>query len=218
MTYQCEIDLEKALDWQRAKAPILKSLIQKKQAWYEASHCDFWNDWVTDVFNLDTANEFGLSVWSIILDEPLFGVTKKSDPGYPAFGFGQYMRNFGRGNFGANSDTGFNFTLEQKRTILKLKAFILFSFNGSVTQTNERLEGIFGADQVYALDKLNMFWRYTVRDEGIIQIIREIKRRDLLPRPAGVGIDLVLNANVKRFGFGLNNFNFGRGNFITGEI
>lgn len=217
MTYDCSIDINKALDWQRSKAPILTELIQKKQAWYEENHCAFWNDWETDVFNLDTANEFGLSVWSIILDEPLFGVDQKSPPDYPAFGFGQYMLNFGRGNFATNGGE-FNFSLEQKRAVLKLKAFILFSFNGSIVQTNERLDDIFGSGQIYALDVLNMQWRYSVRDPSIVQLIKEIRRRNLLPKPAGVGIELVIDASVQRFGFGSNNFNFGRGNFISGVI
>jgi hypothetical protein len=79
----CTIDLEKALDWQRSKAPILKALIKKKQEWYQANFCDFWNNWTVDVFNLDTANEFGLSVWAIILNEPLFGITQASPADYP---------------------------------------------------------------------------------------------------------------------------------------
>jgi hypothetical protein len=218
VTYECTIDLEKALDWQRSKAPKLKALIQKKQAWYEENHCKFWNDWKTDVFNLDTANEFGLSVWSVILDEPLFGVIKQSPPGYPAWGFGSSNLNFGRGNFGTNADTGYNFTVEQKRIILKLKAFLVMSFNGSIVNTNMALDRIFGECQIYALDGLDMTWTYTVRNTDIIGFIREIKQRDLLPRPAAVKIAVVLNANVRRFGFGSNNYNFGNGNFITGVI
>ena len=72
MSYECSINLLTALDWQRSNADVIQNLITKKQEWYEANHCDFWNDWVTDVFNLDTANDFGLSVWAIILDEPIY--------------------------------------------------------------------------------------------------------------------------------------------------
>lgn len=217
MSYECSINLEAALDWQRSKAPILKDLLQKKQEWYEANFCEFWTDWTTDVFNLDTANEFGLSVWAIILDEQLFGVIEKSPPGYPAWGFGMNFRNFGRGNFGRNADTGFNFTLEQKRIVLKLKAYILH-MSGSVVDINQALDRIFGTGAIYCLDNLEMGFVYIVQDQSIITFIREIRNRDLLPRPAGINIDKVLNSNVKRFGFGSNFFNFGRGNFITGEI
>lgn len=217
MTYECKIDLTTALDWQRNNADKLQLLIAQKQAWYEANYCDFWNDWVTDVFNLNTANEFGLSVWAVILDESVFGVTKKSPSDYPAFGFGQYMRNFGRGNFGTNSDTGYNFTLEQKRIILQLKAYILH-MSGSTRDTNAALKRIFGEDQITCLDGLDMTLTYIVKNPDIIGFIREVKNRDLLPRPSAVGVKLVLNGNVKRFGFGIHNKNFNNGNFITGAI
>jgi hypothetical protein len=111
MTYECTIDLEKALDWQRSKAPILKALIKKKQEWYEANFCEFWNNWTVDVFNLNTANEFGLSVWSIILNEPLFGITQASPADYPSWGFTSDDEVFGFGSFGTNSDVGYNFTI-----------------------------------------------------------------------------------------------------------
>lgn len=217
MSYECEINLEQALDWQRSKAPILQECIKRKQAWYEKNHCEFWNDWVADVFNLETANEFGLSVWSIILDEPLFGTSEKSPPDYPAWGFGQFMRNFGRGNFGVNADIGYNFTLEQKRIILLLKAYILH-MSGVTPEINKAMARTFGKDQVVCLDNLKMGFVYVIRNPDIINFIREVKNRDLLPRPASVKVDVVLNGNVKRFGFGSNFFNFGRGNFITGEI
>ena len=51
MTYKCEIDLSSAIDWQRGSAEKLNKLIELKQAWYDKNHCDFWNDWVEDVFD-----------------------------------------------------------------------------------------------------------------------------------------------------------------------
>lgn len=218
MTYQCEIDLEKALDWQRSKAPKLRALIEKKQAWYESNHCAFWNGWVTDVFNLDTANEFGLSVWSIILDEPLFGVTQASPPDYPTWGFNDDDdENFLDGSFGTNSDTGYNFTIEQKRIILKLKSYILH-MSGTVPDINDALAMIFGEGEIRALDNLNMGLVYLISSEQLVGFIREIKDRDLLPRPAAVRADLVFDENALAWGFGDNFENFGNGNFYDGAI
>ncbi len=75
MSYNCTIDLDKALDWQRSNAARMSSWLEKKQAWYQENHCDKWNDWVKDVFDLNNAIVFGLSLWSVILNEPLFGIT-----------------------------------------------------------------------------------------------------------------------------------------------
>jgi len=217
MSYECSINLLTALDWQRSNADVIQNLITKKQEWYEANHCDFWNDWVTDVFNLDTANDFGLSVWAIILDEPIYGVVHKSPPDYPAWGFGEFMKNFSNGNFGTNSDTGFNFTTEQIRIALKLKAYILH-MNGSTRDTNAALARIFGADKITCLDGLDMTLTYVVKNQDIVDFVEQLVARDLLPRPSGVGVKVVLNANVKQWGFGSNFKNFGNGNFITGVI
>lgn len=217
MTYDCTVDLDKALDWQRSKAPILKALIQKKQEWYEANFCGFWNNWTVDVFNLDTANEFGLSVWSIILDEPLFGITQASPPDYPSWGFTSDDEVFGFGSFGTNSDVGYNFTIEQKRILLKLKAYILH-MSGSVTDINKSMVRIFGAGEVKCIDALDMNFVYLIGSTELVGFMREIKTRDLLPRPASVAIRTVLNENTNAWGFGESFENFGNGNFYDGEI
>lgn len=217
MSYSCEINLTKALDWQRSNAVRLTRLLEKKQAWYEKNYCDFWNDWQTDVFNLDTANEFGLSVWSIILDEPLFGVNEASPEDYPDWGFSETSENFDNGSFASDSDTGFNFTIEQKRTILKLRAFIFMSMSGSTVQINERLADIIGNGKVVAFDGLNMDMIYLVNDSSISGFIEYIKAKDLLPRPAGVSLS-VLDSSIEQFGFAGDSSNFNNGNFETDEL
>lgn len=218
MTYECKINLTTALDWQRNGADKLQLLIAQKQAWYEANYCDFWNDWVTDVFNLNTANEFGLSVWAVILDESVFGVTEKSPVDYPTWGFNDPDdENFFDGSFGTNSDVGYSFTLEQIRIMLQLKAYILH-MSGSTRDTNAALKRIFGADQLVCLDGLDMTLTYLIKDEEIVRFIREVRDRDLLPRPAAVGIKLVNNANVESWGFGDEFENFNNGNFYDGAI
>ena len=72
--YNCNIDVLSALLWQDNESVNLIGLLKAKQAWYQENHCDFWNNWVVDVFDLNTANEFGLRVWSEILNISLFGV------------------------------------------------------------------------------------------------------------------------------------------------
>lgn len=196
LEYNCELDLTSAVDWQRSNAELLLSWLIKKTEWYAENHCNFWNVWFDNIFNLDTANDFGLSVWSIILDENTYGVTQASPVGFKAWGFGVNRQNFNNGNFGTNDDSGYNFTTEQRRILLKMKAFILHMsgrVHGSgVLGINEGLENIFGNDVAYCFDNRDMTFTYVFYDESLSQLAIELQSRDLLPRPGGVNVSVTI--------------------------
>ena len=215
MTYQCEINLLTAIDWQRGSAVKLNELINLKQKWYEDNYCLFWNDWITDVFDLRTANEFGLSVWSIILDLPLFDQSEKSRLDYPAIYFGSNRKNFNNGNFGKNASTVDSLTVDQKRIMLQLKAFIL-NMRSSTYEINAKLTELFGFRQVYALDNLDMSYTYIVNNPELISFISVIEDYDLLPRPNCVSVDYIIGSDSTPFLFGDKRDNFSRGNFHIG--
>lgn len=215
MTYQCTIDLMRAIDWQRGSADKLNQLIQLKQEWYESNHCGFWNDWVTDVFNLDTANEFGLSVWSVILDVPIFDGVEKSPSDYPAIFFGDTRKNYSRGNFGINGSIVDSLTLEQKRIMLKLKAFVLNS-RMTTPNINKKLASLFGAGELYVLDNLDMTYDYIVNDTANTYFVTILKYYDLLPRPNSVKVNVKIKSDPTPFKYGNLRKNFGRGNFHLG--
>jgi Protein of unknown function (DUF2612) len=84
--FDFSVEILSALIWRNNEAPNLEALLQQKQDWYEDNHTDFWNDWITNVFNLDTVNEFGLSVWAQILGLPLTLIVAPNVG--PQFGFG----------------------------------------------------------------------------------------------------------------------------------
>ncbi len=63
--------ITRALKWQHNKAPKITSLINQKQGWYDRYNTQFWSQWEETVFDLRTANPFGLVVWCIILGLPL---------------------------------------------------------------------------------------------------------------------------------------------------
>lgn len=215
MMYQCKIDLLTAIDWQRGGAVKLNELISLKQKWYDDNHCLFWNDWVADVFDLRTANEFGLSVWSIILDLPLFDQSEKSRSDYPAIYFGSNRKNFSNGNFGKNASTVDSLTVDQKRIMLQLKAFIL-NMRSSTYEINVKLTELFGFKQVYALDNLDMSYTYIVNNPELISFVSIIEDYDLLPRPNCVSVDYIIGSNSTPFLFGEQRDNFSRGNFHIG--
>ena len=193
MTYKCTINLSTAIDWQRGSAVKLNELINLKQKWYEDNYCLFWNDWVTNVFDLRTANEFGLSVWSIILDVPLFDQSEKSRSDYPAIYFGVNRKNFSNGNFGKNASTVDSLTVNQKRTMLQLKALIL-NMGSSTYEINVKLTELFGFRQIYALDNLDMSYTYIVNNPELISFINIIEDYDLLPRPNCVSVDYIIGS------------------------
>jgi hypothetical protein len=83
--FDFSVDVLSALLWRHNEANVLQSLLQSKQNWYQQNHTQFWTDWCTNVFNLDTANEFGLSVWAQILGVPLQLIVPANTG--PQFGF-----------------------------------------------------------------------------------------------------------------------------------
>lgn len=96
-------DLLRAILWQYEGADNLKALARFKSDWFGRATVSFWQNWYRDVFNIDTANDFGLSVWSRILDVPLGIDIPPSEKEKTGIGFGRKKANF-RANFRRNAD------------------------------------------------------------------------------------------------------------------
>jgi hypothetical protein len=69
-------DQTQVLKWMQNNAVRLPALIQAKANWYAINQTQFWENFYTDIFNLQTCGIFGIAVWSIILGVPskLFGL------------------------------------------------------------------------------------------------------------------------------------------------
>lgn len=209
--FDFNVDLMKCLLWQHDDADALKKLIEKKQAWYATNQKDFWENWVRDVFDLDTANQFGLSIWARILGIAL-QVRVEGDPLRPAWGFGTHHLNFNNGNFGRKAAGDVGLTVEQQRLVLKLRYFQLVS-RGAIPEINEWLAALFG-DQgvVYAQDLNDMTMRYFFTFTPDSQLSFILEKYDLLPRPAGVEMRVQVQLEP-HFGFGIHHLNFNNGSF-----
>lgn len=210
--FDFNVNLLKALLWQHDNAEGLKTLVQKKQEWYEENQTEFWDNWYRNVFDLDTANDFGLSVWARILNIPL-EVRIEADVSKDAFGFGVNHQNFENGNFARGQSGEVGLTTEQRRLVLKMRYFQLVS-RGAIPETNEWLAGLFG-DQgtVFVVDSNDMtFATYFFTFEPDSQLRFVLEKYDLLPRPAGVGVKYLVQVKPS-FGFGVNHLNFENGNF-----
>lgn len=207
--FDFSVDLLRNLIWQYNNAPALTQLLQSKQDWYTVNHNEFWTNWVRDVFDLTTANDFGLSVWAVILDMPLI-ITPDVDGTKPIFGYGAANTrvNYNNGNYAGNS--AIELTTEQKRLVLRLRYFQLTT-RGSVTEINFIMKTLFGAS--YVSDGLDMRARYVFAEPLTSALELVLTSYDLLPRPAGVMVDYVISGEADGFGYGRFRQNFNNGNY-----
>lgn len=226
--FDFSLDLLRSLLWAYNSAENLEGLLQKKQDWYDDNFTEFWENWVTDVFDLRTANDFGLSVWAIILDIPIFNDPDVSPPDYLAFGFDtgegfpatSPIRAFQDpdnptttgGNFATDSRGPFNIPIEQRRLLLRLRYFQLIT-RGAVPEINRFLLKLFGPNEIYALDGLNMTMTYVLVGPVARSMNQLFQFFDVLPRPAGVRT-IFTTLDVESFGFGEFNLNFNNGSFV----
>lgn len=211
--FDFSVNLLQALLWQYNEAVNLQAILQAKSDWYDVNQTQFWQDWITDVFNLATANEFGLKVWSIILALPLFVSSAPDSLSKPTFGFDNaYFMNFDNGNFSSRTGSTNDLPLATKRLALQLRYFQLCS-SGTVPEINRFLAYVF-ADfgKVYLVDKHNMTQEYHFDFPITSDLQYLFNNFDILPRPAGVG-STYLNVTRKCFGFGAFGLNFDNGNF-----
>lgn len=209
--FDYSVNLLRALLWQYNDAQRLQALLETKQAWYDENQSAFWSDWYDDVFNLQTANDFGLAVWAIILGIPLV-IEPTDDPDKPIFGFASDDENFTNGNFAASG--GIPLTTDQKRAVLRLRYYQLTTRH-SVPQANAVLSDVFGPGSGYVSDSLEMRIRYVFLIPLGPQLEFILTEYDLLPRPAGVGADYVVLGDVAGWGFGVYRENFENGNFYA---
>lgn len=203
--FDFSVDVLKVIPWMSDQSPNLRALLEQYQVWYTENHSQFWVDWERDVFNLLTANDFGLNVWSIILDLPLFITVDASPADYPAWGFGPFGMNFENGNF-ARDDAGTqSLTTEQKRQLLRLRMWQLTS-SGTMPDINKALRDVFGAG-AYALDGKDMTITYIFLGVLPKAMLSLIQRYDIVPRPSGVKARFIIKPRIG-FGFGPDDTNF----------
>ena len=186
-TFDYSVDLIQHLLWQYNDAENLPALLQAKQDWYDVSQEDFWNNWFRDVFNLDTVNSFGISVWAVILNIPLFEGQEPISEDFPTFGFGPFNKNFNNGRFVGLTDPIQMLTLEEKRILLKFRYFQLTT-DMTLTAINQFMADIFGMGVIFVTDGLNMTITYSYTNAFNPNLLTVMQEFELFPRPAGVSV------------------------------
>lgn len=183
--FNFEVDLLKAILWQYNNAPNLLSLLNFKKTWYDTNQTGFWEDWIANVFDLRTANDFGLQVWAIILGQSLYGNFVPVDNSN-AWGFGVERKNFTRGNFATQTGGSRIYSTEIARLLLRLRYFKLVS-SGTIPETNRMLKYLFQPyGTAYLADGLDMTQTYYFNFVIPSEMLYMLNNTDVLPRPSGV--------------------------------
>ncbi|KOQ50596.1 hypothetical protein ABW39_04895, partial [Achromobacter xylosoxidans] len=151
--FDFSVDLMRSILWQYEGAPRAVALARNDQAWLDSHQEQFWSNWHRDVFDLDTANQFGLAVWARILGVSLeIGESHRVEG---VFGFGAENKNFGNGNFGRAADGQVSLDIESARKLLKLRWFQL-TMRPTAPNINQALVNVFGSDSAYVADSYDM--------------------------------------------------------------
>lgn len=186
-TFDTSVNVLQALLWQYNEALRLQGLLETKQEWYTQNQAQFWDDWYRDVFDLRTANIFGLSVWAIILGQPII-FNNVADPTKIAWGFDSdvYHKNFTRGNFAQLDGYTYVLSAAGAQSLVQLRYFQLTS-SGTVPEINRMLKYVF-EDQglAYLVDNGDMTQEYIFTFTLSAELEFIFKNFDVLPRPAGV--------------------------------
>ena len=183
--------------WQYDNAPNFNALIAMKQNFYDDAVSDFWERWIVDVLNIQTANEFGLTLWGFLLnlERPLY--TNENGELVPI-------------------------PTESYRLLLNAKLY-KNSHAPTFSNVNTFIRQIFfnhPDNKSYVQDNLNMSITYVLdffptAEEEIV-----LKLNDFLPRPSGVKIASITPIPPQEtFGFegsGLQTFN--NGVFVVDSI
>ena len=136
-------------------------------------------------------SDFGLSVWAIILNLPIF--SSAPEIGASVWGFGVNNLNFGNGNFAGATASVIPLTTEELRLALRMRFFQLHS-NGSVTQINQFLDSLF-SDQgtAYMRDNLDMSVTFVFDFALPSNLSFVLENYDILPTPHGVSATVEVN-------------------------
>ena len=209
------IDVERTIISQYANSPILRGLIETMNDCIspDADIQKFYDD----VFNIDTAQGFGLDLWGEII-----GVSRTLKVPAPigeflGFSEGAGYFPFGQRPFYVDASTqSFGLSDDAYRTLLLVKAAANIS-DSTAQSINALLQNLFaGRGVCYVSDLGAMQLRYTFSFPLLPYEKAILSQSGILPCPAGV-MDYIFNPPTMPFGFseaGAGVYPFGQGTFL----
>lgn len=162
------IDLQKSILWQYDKAQKLSDIIIEKGKWYKTNVTDFIVDFFWNIFNLRTANDFGLNIWGKILNFPRQIVL----------------------SYGEHAGEVYELSKEQYRFLL-IGQILKFQMDATIPEINKYLSVIFPNNNgsCYVIDNQDMTINYSIAEGFLTDEIKVlVDNYEFLPRPAGVKI------------------------------
>lgn len=209
------VDGERVYLWQYCNALRLNSILKSMTDFYQKDVEQFVSDWYKDVFNLKTANSFGLNIWGRILGAPRPTITPQNF-GIDANGAFRF-KNANTGTWHSVWLSGVtpqinveknpvaNPTLypillddETYRLGLLAKLFLLNS-NASIADINKFLKYLFPNKVVYVQDNYNMTMSIIFEFVPTQTDLTIITYEPFSPRPMGVYMDYgikILDKNI----------------------
>lgn len=183
------VNLLRVIPWQYQGAVRLLEWLENKQANLDEDHTVFWESWFDEVFNIENLSEFGVTIWSIILEIPGIIETENRSPNI-SWGFGPNRKNYNNGNFNP-SESQPALILEQKRIIIKMRYQKIVS-RGTVPEINRIMNEAWGdVGNSYCIDNYDMTIQYVFEFPPQGWMLYAIETLDILPRPASVGSSIV---------------------------
>lgn len=213
--FDFSVNLLQALLWQYNEATNLQTLLEEKSEWYAENQTAFWESFITDIFDIRTANQFGLALWGIILNIPLYVNNPPSSA--PRWGYASDSVNFGFGNFEPLGGSSYQLPLETQRKAIQLR-YTQLTCAGTVPEINRALAWIFAdLGTAFLFDYNNMNQLYVFNFPLTYDLTYLFDNYDILPRPATVGSAYYDNT-LEYFGFAPDSVNFGHGGFYGGVL
>lgn len=187
MIYDLDIntDILENITCQYDQSPALSTLIAGEQKFFNTNVRDFWNSWKDIVFNLNTANRFGLLIWAVILGcTEYVEMTQKLLTG-KSFGFSEHHKNFFQSNFALNSII-INLSTTALRKLLKAQ-MLNFNSNASIADINRVLTILFPNNYAYVscdIENNTITYHFPIAlDESELGLVLFT---NILPVPVGV--------------------------------
>ena len=185
-TINFTIDNSRCWLWQYDQAPNLNALLQSSADFVRNNVSQFWADWEQNVFNIRTANTFGLNLWGKILGGER--ITYTNDDGETV-----------------------SFTDDMYRLLL-LARVMKFNSNGSLKSINDYLQFVFPDKPVFCVTNTDMSIRIILYNHPSTEDLAVIQSDGFIPVPAGVLVNYYVVPPEDVFGFegsGLTGFDQG---------
>ena len=201
---------------QYGNSPVIQSLVSNLEQYFDAD--TFVDEFYDQIWNIDTANSFGLDIWGRIVGIDRYLNVKKQETN---FGFNTPNKSFAPFNVapfrnGDPSTTTYRLNDDAYRKLIMVKAFSNI-VRPNAPAINQILQYLFDGKRCYVLDLGSMAMRY-VFAFYLQPYERAIVESDVFSRPAGVRVEIVEIPQPNVFGFneaGQESAPFNQGTFYT---